>query len=134
VFELEREQQRLLFGGVIRFAQAAEKKYGQLREDITNEISGWTDDVTSGTESRVKQTAVLVNGKIALAGHSVAGAVSKAEHFVVGSVGKAEQSVVVGIGKAQNYVNYGLNKADRAVNSALNGTVGRVSRVLWFWK
>ncbi|XP_060863539.1 lipase 3-like isoform X1 [Metopolophium dirhodum] len=134
VFELEREQQRLLFGGVIRFAQAAEKKYGQLREEITNEISGWADDVATGAESRVKQTAVLVNGKIAFAGHSVAGAVGKAEHFVVGGVGKAEQTVVVGIGKAQNYVSYGLNKADRAVNGALNATVGRVGRVLWFWK
>ncbi|CAI6367428.1 unnamed protein product [Macrosiphum euphorbiae] len=145
VFEMEREQQRLLFGGVIRFAQAAEKKYGQLREGITNEISGWADDVATGAESRVKQTAVLVNGKIAFAGHSVAGAVGKAghsvagavgkaEHFVVGGVGKAEQTVVVGMGKAQNYVSYGLNKADRAVNGALNATVGRVGRVLWFWK
>ncbi|XP_060849225.1 lipase 3-like isoform X2 [Rhopalosiphum padi] len=134
VFEREREQQKLLFGGVIKFAQAAEKKYGQLREEITNEITGWADDVATGTETRVKQTAVLVNGKIALAGHSVAGAVGKAEHFVVDGVGKAEQSVVVGIGKAQNYVNYGLNKADRAVGNALNATVGRVSRVFWFWK
>jgi len=134
VFEMEREQQRLLFGGVIRFAQAAEKKYGQLREGITNEISGWADDVATGAESRVKQTAVLVNGKIAFAGHSVAGAVGKAEHFVVGGVGKAEQTVVVGMGKAQNYVSYGLNKADWAVNGALNATVGRVGRVLWFWK
>jgi hypothetical protein len=133
VFDLEREQQRLLFSGVIRFAQAAEKKYGQLREEITNEISGWADDVATGAESRVKQTVVLVNGKIAFAGHSVAGAVGKAENFVVDGVGKAEQSVVVGIGKAQNYVSHGLNKADRAVNTALNATVGRVSRVLWFW-
>lgn len=134
VFEREREQQRLLFGGAIRFAQAAEKKYGQLREEITNEISGWADDVATGAESRVKQTAVLVNGKIALAGNSVAGAVGKAEHFVAGGVGKAEQTVAVGIGKAHNYVNYGLNKADRAVNNALNATVGRFSRVFWFWK
>jgi len=134
VFEMEREQQRLLFGGVIKFAQAAEKKYGQLRKEITSEISGWADDVATGAESRVKQTAVLVNGKIAFAGHSVAGAVGKAEHFVVGGVGKAEQTVVVGIGKAQNYVSYGLNKADWAVNGALNATVGHVGRVLWFWK
>ncbi|XP_015376411.1 PREDICTED: lipase 3-like isoform X1 [Diuraphis noxia] len=134
VFEREREQQRLLFGGVIKFAQAAEKKYGQLREEITNEITGWADDVATGAESRVKQTAVLVNGKIVLAGNSVAGAVGKAEHFVADGVGKAEQTVAVGIGKAHNYVNYGLNKADRAVNNALNATVGRVSRVFWFWK
>jgi len=130
VFEREREQQRLLFGGVIKFAQAAEKKYGQLREEITNEIAGWADDVATGAESRVKQTAVLVNGKIAFAGHSVAGAVGKAEHFVAGGVGKAEQTVAVSIGKAHNYVNYGLNNADWALNS----TVGRVSRVFWFWK
>ncbi|XP_050061069.1 lipase 3-like isoform X2 [Aphis gossypii] len=134
VFEREREQQKLLFGGVIRFAQAAEKKYGQLKEEITNEITGWADDVATGAETRVKQTAVLVNGKIALAGHSVVGAVGKAENFVVGGVGKAEQSVAMGIGKAHNYVNYGLNKADRAVGNALNATVGRVSRVFWFWK
>lgn len=134
VFEREREQQKLLFGGVIKFAQAAEKKYGQLKEEITNEITGWADDVATGAETRVKQTAVLVNGKIALAGHSVVGAVGKAENFVVGGVGKAEQSVAVGIGKAHNYVNYGLNKADRAVGNALNATVGRVSRVFWFWK
>lgn len=133
-FDREREQQRLLFGGVIRFAQAAEKKYGQLREEITNEIAGWADDVATGAESRAKQTAVLVNGKIAFAGQSVAGAVGKAEHFVVGGVGKAEQSVVVSISKAQNYVNYGLNRADRAVGDALNATVGRVGRVFWFWK
>lgn len=134
VFEREREQQKLLFGGVIRFAQAAEKKYGQLKEEITNEITGWADDVATGAETRVKQTAVLVNGKIALAGHTVVGAVGKAENFVVGGVGKAEQSVAVGIGKAHNYVNYGLNKADWAVGNALNATVGRVSRVFWFWK
>ncbi|XP_025198770.1 lipase 3-like isoform X2 [Melanaphis sacchari] len=145
VFEREREQQKLLFGGVIKFAQAAEKKYGQLREEITNEITGWADDVATGAEARVKQTAVLVNDKIALAGNSVAGAVGKAENFVVGGmgkaenfvvggVGKAEQSVVAGIGKAQNYVNYGLFKADRTVGNAMNATVGRVSRVFWFWK
>lgn len=130
VFEREREQQRLLFGGVIKFAQAAEKKYGHIRQEITNEIAGWADDAATGAESRVKQTAVLVNGKIAFAGHSVAGAVGKAEHFVAGGVGKAEQTVAVGIGKAHNYFNYGLNKADWAVNA----TVGRVGRVFWFWK
>ncbi|KAL4143880.1 hypothetical protein QTP88_006135 [Uroleucon formosanum] len=134
VFDREREQQRLLFGGVIRFAQAAEKKYGQFRKEITNEISGWADDAATDSESRVKQTAVMVNDKIKFAGNSVVGAVGIAEHFVVDGVGKAEQTVVGSIGKAQNYVNQGLSKADLTVNSALNATVGRVGRVLWFWK
>lgn len=134
VFDLEREQQKLLFSGVIKFAQAAEKKYGRIREDITNEITGWAGDAAFGAQSHVKQTAVLVNNKITFAGHSVVGAVNKAENFVVGGVVKAEQSVVGSIGKAQNYVNYGLNSADQAVGNAMNATVFRVGRMLWFWK
>jgi hypothetical protein len=151
-FDRVSEQQKILFGNVIRSLKVAEKKYGQLRDGVAYEIEDWTGSMAIGVsdarktmEKHVSQTATLVNGKIAIAGKSVANGivmtekkivdgVMKAEKSVVGGIIKAEQSVVDGISKAEHYVNFGLRKADQVVGNTLNTTLTRLNRAFWFMK
>lgn len=151
-FDREREHQKILFGHVIRSLKAAGKKYGQLRDGVAYEVEDWTDSMAIGVtgarnvvEKHVADTAVLVNGKIAVAGKAVASGIVKteshvangmnvAEKFVVGGVAKAEQTVVNGIAKAEHYVSFGLNKADHAVVNTVNTTLKGLNRALWFLK
>lgn len=151
-FDHERELQKILLSNVIKSLKVAEKKYGQFRDGVAYEIEDWTGSMAIGVsdarkvmEKHVSQTAMLVNGKIAIAGKSVANGivktekkivngVIKAEKSVVGGVIKAEQSVVDGIAKAEHYVNFGLRKADQVVGNTLNATLTSLKRTFWFMK
>lgn len=160
VFEQERDLQKALFRSLIEFVKSSEIEYGQLMDDLVDEIFDWTDreiaDARQTVKSHAKKIAFLINGKMAYvdktvtnevgrAGSFVIGSVGKAENFVVGGVGKAEsfvvgtavkaeQSVVSSMVKAENFVSYGLNQAEWSVGNAFKITTRRLNRVFWFLK
>jgi len=128
-FQRERDMQKFLFGKVIKLMKSAEKKYGELRDGLTNEISDLADDTMSGisvarnaVDTHVKKTATLLNDKVDHTGKSVVFGVEKAQRFVVGGVTKVEQSVVSGVAKAEQSVVRGVAKAEYYVNYGLNKT------------
>ncbi|VVC24412.1 Partial AB-hydrolase lipase domain,Alpha/Beta hydrolase fold [Cinara cedri] len=124
-FEREQELQKILFGNMINFFKSTGTKYGKLREDFTNEITDWTDDMTTGVltevantqnivETHIQNTQIMIDNQV----NVVVDAVSKTENIVVSSANVAENVIVDGISKTKNTV---TSSVDKAENFIVNG-------------